>query len=191
MFELYSKNSLNIIIKAQEIARNFGHNFVGPEHLLFGITQAKESKITKILDKYGIKSDDIKKYIEDIYGDMGGDSIEQPFLPHAKNILFNALHIAKYNNTLTEPEHLLLALIIENCAVNTFFYIHDVNPELIKQDILLNTGIKLDETMLSLEKEKEEKTPYTNKQSFGIFNFIKNIFKRENKLETNKISKDL
>ena len=191
MFDMYSKKSFYIIINAQNIARDFGHNFVGPEHLLFGISQVKETKISEILSKFGVNSDDVKKYIEDIYGNMNSESIEQPFLPLAKNILLNAKYIAEYNNTEIEPEHILLALIIENGRANGFFSIHGVNPELIKQDILLNTGIKLDETILSLEKVKKEKTPYTNKKSFGIFNFIKKIFKREDKLETNNISKDL
>ena len=116
---------------ANDISIELGHNYIGTEHILYGLVKEGEGIAAKVLINKGITEEKIYKKIEEILGK--GKEIKESlgFTPKGKKVLENALLEAKrlgYNHIGTE--HLLLAILKEDCIAVQI--IKDLNIEIPK-----------------------------------------------------------
>ena len=116
---------------ANDISIELGHNYIGTEHILYGLVKEGEGIAAKVLVNKGITEEKIYKKIEEILGK--GKEIKESlgFTPKGKKVLENALLEAKrlgYNHIGTE--HLLLAILKEDCIAVQI--IKDLNIEIPK-----------------------------------------------------------
>ena len=58
---MFSKDIDNVIRTAYEQAKNWGHTYIGTEHLLIGILKAEESIGFRILTNLGITLEKVSK----------------------------------------------------------------------------------------------------------------------------------
>jgi ATP-dependent Clp protease ATP-binding subunit ClpA len=118
MFERFTDRSRQVVVTAQEEARNLQHNYIGTEHILLGLLVADGIAATA-LDQLGITRDVVVDDVIQIVG-RGKDSPSGhiPFTPRAKKVLELALREAlKLKNNYIGTEHILLALVREGEGV--------------------------------------------------------------------------
>ncbi|HAW49708.1 TPA: ATP-dependent Clp protease ATP-binding subunit ClpC [bacterium] len=68
----FTPHAKKVLELAMEEARNLGHNYIGTEHLLFGIIKEEESVGAKILAKLGVTLERAKKEMANILGNVEG-----------------------------------------------------------------------------------------------------------------------
>ena len=117
MIYKFTNKAKKVIEIANDISVELGHNYIGTEHILYGLVKEGEGIAAKVLLNKGITEDKILKKIEELLG-RGKDIKESlGFTPRTKKVLENAFLEAKrigYNFIGTE--HLLLAIMKEeNC----------------------------------------------------------------------------
>ena len=100
---------------AQEEAQRFQHNYIGTEHLLLGLLRLEQSTAARVLNKLGIKLEQVRSAIEFIIG--RGDRIvlgEIGLTPRAKKVIELAVDEARLaNQHYIGTEHILLGLVRE------------------------------------------------------------------------------
>lgn len=134
----YSDRSIRVLEHAQKIAATFGHNLIGSEHILYGLTIPDGGRASDLLIKSGIDS----KLIHDLIIKLAGRGKQTDLPPHgysqnARLIADSAkLEANMRGYTLVDPEHLLIGLIRQqNCGA-------------VK--ILLVTGLDIDKLFTEL-----------------------------------------
>ena len=99
--------------QAREAARRLQNGYIGTEHLLLGLLQARDSRACGILRSLGVEIDSFKSDMETWFsGDVSKTVEEETELtPRSKEVLTAATAEAEaLSAAATEPEHLLLAL---------------------------------------------------------------------------------
>ena len=116
----FTSKAKKVIEIANDISIELGHNYIGTEHILYGLVKEGEGIAAKVFSNKGINDEKIKAKIEELLGK--GDEIKESlgFTPRTKKVLENAFLEAKrigYNFIGTE--HLLLAIMKEGDCVAT------------------------------------------------------------------------
>ena len=118
MIYKFTNRAKKVIEIADDISIELGHNYIGTEHILYGLVKEGEGIASKVLQNKGLTSEKILKEIKEMLG--YGKEIKQSlgFTPRSKRVLENAFLEAKrigYNYIGTE--HLLLALMKEGDSI--------------------------------------------------------------------------
>ena len=118
MIYKFTNKAKKAIEIANDISIQLGHNYIGTEHILYGLLKEGEGIAAKVLNNKGITEENVKEKIEELLG--VGKEIKETlgFTPRTKRVLENAFLEAKrigYNYIGTE--HLLLAIMKENDCV--------------------------------------------------------------------------
>lgn len=111
-FTQKANEALNLAIKAAE---NFGHNYVGSEHILLALVKEEAGTAYTILNKKGITVEDIENFIKENIG-VGSPTRLTPddFTPRSKRVLDVSFKIARgMFRSFVDTEHILLALLQE------------------------------------------------------------------------------
>jgi ClpA/ClpB-like protein len=119
MFERFTDRARRVVVLAQHEARALGHNYIGTEHLLLGLTREREAVAGRALESLGISLEAVRAQVEDIIG-RGTDKPSEhiPFTPRAKKVLELALREAlQLSHNYIGTEHILLGLIREGEGV--------------------------------------------------------------------------
>ena len=78
---------------AQDLAGELGHDYIGTEHILYGLSEEGTGIASKALEEQGITSTKIKQEIIELVGT--GEPIDNPdvigFTPRSKAVLEDAL----------------------------------------------------------------------------------------------------
>jgi hypothetical protein len=100
---------------AQDEALQLGHNYLGTEHLLLGLTTEKQGVAAKTLRALDISAEDVRGRIREIVGaGRGAPSGPIPLTPRSKKVLELARTEAKkLKHNYVGTEHLVLALAAE------------------------------------------------------------------------------
>ena len=132
MIYKFTNKAKKVIEIANDVSVEFGHNYIGTEHILYGLVKEGEGSAAKVLNNKGITDEKVKVKIEEILG-IGRDIKETlGFTPRTKRVLENAFLEAKrigYNYIGTE--HLLLAIMKEGDCVAVRI-ITELNVEISK-----------------------------------------------------------
>ena len=132
MIYKFTNKAKKVIEIANDISVELGHNYIGTEHILYGLVKEGEGIAAKVLNNKGITEEKVRVKIEEILGI--GRAIKETlgFTPRTKRVLENAFLEAKrigYNYIGTE--HLLLAIMKEGDCVAVRI-ITELNVEISK-----------------------------------------------------------
>lgn len=111
-FTQKANEALNLAIKAAE---NFGHNYVGSEHILLALVKEEAGTAYTILNEKGITVEDIENFIKENIS-VGSPTRLTPddFTPRSKRVLDVSFKIARgMFRSFVDTEHILLALLQE------------------------------------------------------------------------------
>ena len=119
MFERFSGQARQVVVSAQEEARELDHNYIGTEHLLLGLLTASDSAAGVSLTVLGYTHDDVQAKVEAMIGrGKAPPSGHIPFTPRAKKVLELSLREAlQLKHNYIGTEHILLGVIREGEGV--------------------------------------------------------------------------
>lgn len=115
MFERFTDRSRRVCVLAQEAAREFNHNYIGTEHLLYALIAEGHGVAALALDRLCVTSAMVGHEIEKAVGRGERPSMGHlPFTPRAKKILELSLREAlQLGHNYIGTEHILLGIIRE------------------------------------------------------------------------------
>ncbi|MCX7971943.1 MAG: AAA family ATPase, partial [bacterium] len=159
MWETFTERAKKVIIYAQEEAKNLGSSHVGTEHLLLGIVVEGESIAAKILNKYDVTYQKLRKEIENFLGKPQSlySKVDLEFSPRAKKAIENAFDEARsMNHNYIGPEHILLGILTETGGVGyRILQKINVNINSLKEELTRIMGFDF----VRKHREHEVKTP--------------------------------
>ena len=105
-----ANNAMNLAISSAE---EFGHDYVGSEHVMLGLLKEGTGVAYTVLNKLGITAEAYEKLIRERIGAGEPTSLSpDEFTPRTKRILqVAALAGAQLHNAYVGTEHLLIAII--------------------------------------------------------------------------------
>ena len=108
-----ANKALNLAIESAEEMR---HNYVGTEHILYGLVKEGSGVAATALNECGVTEDALREKLESINGTMSLVELTQDdFTPRTKRVLRAAVIISsKTGYTYVGTEHLLLAILSES-----------------------------------------------------------------------------
>ena len=62
----FTNSAQNVIEIAKEIAVELGHNYIGTEHILYGLTEEENGVASRVLENQGITPENVLEEIENI-----------------------------------------------------------------------------------------------------------------------------
>ena len=117
----FTKRAEKAIEIANKIAIEFGHNYIGTEHLLYGLSKEGSGIASKVLENQGAIPEAILKEIENLIGKNEEEKrIETTvgFTPRIKRVIENAFKEAKkLDSDYIGTEHLLIGIMREGDSV--------------------------------------------------------------------------
>ncbi|MFC4949807.1 Clp protease N-terminal domain-containing protein [Pseudonocardia sp. GCM10023141] len=120
MFERFTGEARQVVVLAQEEARNRNHNYTGTEHLLLGfLALPGDVPAVRALRSLGFTREQLVADVERIIG-QGTKALKGhiPFTPRAKKVLELSLREAiRLGVNHIGPEHLLLGILREGDGV--------------------------------------------------------------------------
>ena len=136
----FTKSSENVLNIANDLAQDMGHNYIGTEHILYGLVVENSGVASKVLENQGVSSELILERIESLIG-----SCEEPitqilgFTPRSKRILENAFSEAKkLGSDFIGTEHILIGIMKEGDSIAV--------------RILLDLGVRVEDIYNEIEK---------------------------------------
>lgn len=150
----FTKSGEKVLEIANELAIDFGHNYIGTEHILYGLVCEENGVAGKVLEKQNILPEDILDKIEEMIGGQINDDCKiLGFTPRTKKILENAhIEAKRLGSNFIGTEHILMGILKE--------------PDSIAIKILNELDIKIDDIISLIAdvlNEFEEKINSQNK----------------------------
>ena len=166
-FTQKANDVLNLAIKAAE---NFGHNYVGTEHILVGLLKEGTGVGALILNEKGVTLDKIENLIEAHIG-VGNPTRLSPndFTPRAKRIIEISFQIARgMLNSFVGTEHILIALLRESdSSAVKFLNALNFDEESLLEDVGASLGKAESQFRNNSPKNKKGKSSTPTLDEFG------------------------
>ena len=95
-----------------------GHDYVGTEHVLIGLTKVKNGVAAKALEELGLVTEDIFEAVEEHVGRGNKKATSIYMTPRVKHVLELAIQVANHmNHNYVGTEHILLGLLSDGSGV--------------------------------------------------------------------------
>ena len=151
--------ALNVAITS---AQEFGHSYVGSEHILFALTKDPNSVASTVLQKLGITSEKVEYLIKDKIGTSAITELSiNEFTPRTKRILQIAKIVAgNMGHGYVGTEHLLVAILEDNESYAVrFITLSGVDPRMIIKELssILNKASPVNNNSAPTTAKTEEK----------------------------------
>lgn len=118
MMQRFTDDAQRILSFAQEAALELGHDYVGTEHVLIGLTKVKNGVAAKALAELGIVTEDIFEAVEEQVGRGNKKATSIYMTPRVKHVLELAIQVAnRMNHNYVGTEHILLGLLSDGGGV--------------------------------------------------------------------------
>ena len=118
MMQRFTDDAQRVLSFAQEAALELGHDYVGTEHVLIGLTKVKNGVAAKALEELDIVTEDIFEAVEEQVGRGNKKATSIYMTPRVKHVLELAVQIAnRMNHNYVGTEHILLGLLSDGGGV--------------------------------------------------------------------------
>ena len=130
MIYKFTSRAKEAIEIAQEEAISLGHNYVGSEHILYGLAKEGAGVASKVLANQNVKPEEIEnKIIEMIGKEIVTSNETLGFTPRSKRVIENSfIEAKKLGYDYIGTEHLLMGILREGDSIAVRILIElDVN----------------------------------------------------------------
>ena len=140
----FTNRANKAIESANDIALELGHNYIGTEHILYGLAKEGNGIASKVLENQNVTADDILNKIEELIG--SDEPIENivDFTPRTKRVVESAfIEARKLGYNFIGTEHLLIGILREgDCVAAKILLDLNVNiPKLYNEIVkVINEG---------------------------------------------------
>ena len=118
MMQRFTDDAQRVLSFAQEAALELGHDYVGTEHVLIGLTKVKNGVAAKALEELNIVTEDIFEAVEEQVGRGNKKATSIYMTPRVKHVLELAVQVANsMNHNYVGTEHILLGLLSDGGGV--------------------------------------------------------------------------
>ena len=118
MMQRFTDDAQRVLSLAQEAALELGHDYVGTEHVLIGLTKVKNGVAAKALEELGLVTEGIFEAVEEHVGRGNKKATSIYMTPRVKHVLELAIQVAnQMNHNYVGTEHILLGLLSDGSGV--------------------------------------------------------------------------
>ena len=158
----FTKSSSKAIELANNIAKDLGHNYVGTEHLLYGLVKEQNGVAGKVLHSEDVLGETVAKKIDEFIGHEQPIDNVTDFTPRTKKVLENAfIEARKLGYSFIGTEHLLVGILKENdCIAMRILFELNINSAKIYNEII--NVIEEGETITEKTKNIESNDNYVD-----------------------------
>ncbi len=119
MPEKFTKKAKDLLNNSSNLAKEYGHGFIGTEHLLLGVLKTKDSVAYQALTTRNIKFDIVEEKVLAVSPKiLNTDKSPRAYTPMTKRIIEESLNEAiKLQSDQIGTEHILIALISEKNSI--------------------------------------------------------------------------
>ncbi len=135
----FTNSAQNVLEIAKEIAIELGHNYIGTEHILYGLTEEENGVASRVLANQNITSENVLDEIENLIGKDEERAITSlSFTPRTKRVLENAfLEVRKLDSDYIGTEHILIGIMREADSIAVRILLDlGVNPQKLYNEIV-------------------------------------------------------
>ena len=157
----FTNSAKNAIEIASTIATELGHNYIGTEHILYGLAKETTGVASKVLEMQNVTSVIVLEKIEELIGHES-KALEEVvgFTPRTKRVIENAFREAKkIGSDYIGTEQLLIGIMREQDSIAVRIMLElEVDPQKLYNEII---------KVLKEESETANKGKSINKNSFN------------------------
>ena len=171
----FTKRAEKAIEIANQIALDFGHNYIGTEHLLYGLLKEGSGVASKVLENQGITIEQVEEQIDLLVGrnEQVEDNGIIGFTPRTKRVIENAFREAKkLGSDFIGTEHLLIGIMREGDSVAVRIMLDlNVNPQKLYNEIIkiLNEETSDGETLEKRSSSSKTLGSYNQTQTLNQY----------------------
>ena len=166
MKERFTNKAKKALELAVMEAGEFGHNYVGTEHLLLGLLEEGSGVAAKTLSAHGVTSEKVSDLINQLIAPANPVHMMDPngYSPKARRVLENSYRESvQFKSQLIGTEHILIAIIKEgDCVATRLLNTLNVSIQKLYVDLLINMGQDVSayrQQMENTRKREKSKTP--------------------------------
>lgn len=143
--EQFTKTALVVIKAAAGLAEEYGHNYIGTEHLLLALIEGN-STAALVLRENGVEFDKMEQLVEQLLSPNGTVAVKEAGgeTPRFKKVVANSVReAARLRGLKAGTEHLLMALIKEtDCIAVRLLNTLGINLQKVYIDVMMAMGIE-------------------------------------------------
>lgn len=140
----YTDKAKRAIDIARRMAKKMQHNYIGTEHLLYGLLREGSGVAAQILNDSGVESEKVMELICELIAPQEPAAVKDApeYSPRAQRVLAGAgKEAARFRSEQTGTEHLLLAMLKEpECVASRLLNTLSVNIQKMYVDTLIAMG---------------------------------------------------
>ena len=171
----YTPQGKKVMETAKRFSKKMKHNYVGTEHLLYGLAKVKDGLAALVLENNGIVEDNIIKLIEELTTPEFGVVVQSKngYTPKMDQVLeVAAIDAKKCNNNHIGTEHLLMAIVKESdCAGARLITSLNVDIRKVANDVMNAMGPE------AAAAYKETAKPFQRKQKNMLEQYARDLTK--------------
>ena len=178
----FSESAKNVIESAEKIAISLGHNFVGSEHILYGMTDGDTGIAYNILKKQNITSQDVLLKIKEIFGsEINIITKTNGFTPKTKILIEDAYEETERLSLKNIGTEQLLLAILKNKENMAYKILLELRFDISKA---YDEIIKIMMTEEDLNKEKKSSSKRNSFNVLSQYGTDLNKFALEGKIDS-------
>lgn len=137
VFAGFSGDSQEVLKTAERVTRNLGLQSIGTGPLLLGIMSLEKNPCRKILEKHGVKMDDLSATTPPSVSEIAGSEQPVQLSPDMLSVLEMAQNKAVgFSDTFIEPQHLVLAMLeLENVSATRWMKSRNIDLGMLEKEI--------------------------------------------------------
>ncbi len=167
----FTKKAEKAIKIAETIAIDLGHNYVGTEHILYGMVKENTGIASKVLENQNITQEAIMDKIEELVGVAEvKENATMGLTPRAKRVIENAFREARrLNSEYIGTEHLLIGIMREpdSIAVRIMMELN-MDPQKLYNEIIKVIN-EYETEMGNEENQKNGRNSYNSTPTLNNF----------------------
>ncbi len=144
MREQFTEAAKSALKKAERIAKNCHHSYIGTEHLLLGLLKTTEGTASAVLMDNGVEEEQLMSLIDRLIAPQGNVVVEerQKYSPRSEKILMESKsEAAGFDSALVGTEHILLAMLKDtDCVATRLLHTMGADIQKIFADVLIAMG---------------------------------------------------
>ncbi len=141
MFERFTEHARHVLALANREAQFFGHDYVGTEHILWGLAKEVSGVAATVLEHFKVDLKPLRQEVETLLeGQPHRESVEKlPQSQDAKDVVTHAIEEARsLGHNYIGTEHLLLGMMR--------------NGKTISAKVLTNLGLRIDAVRAEVQR---------------------------------------
>lgn len=176
----FTKSAAKALDNSLNVAKSFGHNYVGTEHLLIALVKTK-GVASEVMRENGVEEEKLSVLIEEMLEADGNVAVaDRPqYTPRAKKIIENSISEAeRLGASQAGTEHLLISLLKEtDCLGVRLLNTRGINVQKLYVDLLTATGQDVNsaknEYMMQKGRRGKSATPVLDQYSRNLTEYAK------------------